>query len=124
MYVAVITFKDVNQKDRSGFFCLSHNLHPLSLLVLLPPVAVAAPPVAVAVPPVAVTITVTFPVEPKTELSREVLSASNCPDTRPKPGKRKGVYGIIVSEGQPEMKPGGITKHVVYLQVRLKSIMI
>ena len=29
-----------------------------------------------------------------------------------------------VSEGQPEMKPGGITKHVVYLQVRLKSIMI
>jgi hypothetical protein len=29
-----------------------------------------------------------------------------------------------VSEGQPEMKPGGITKHVVYLQVRLKSIMV
>ena len=59
----------------------------LSLLVLLPPVAVAAPPVAVAVPPVVVTITVTFPVEPKPELSREVLSVSNCPDTRPKSEK-------------------------------------
>jgi hypothetical protein len=25
-----------------------------------------------------------------------------------------------VSEGQPEMKPGGIAKHVVYSQVRLQ----
>ena len=27
---------------------------------------------------------------------------------------------LSVSEGQPEMKPGGIAKHVVYSQVRLQ----
>ena len=39
------------------------------------------------------------------------------PNSMLRPGE---LYYPPVSEGQPEMKPGGITKHVVYLQVRLK----
>ena len=44
----------------------------LSLLVLLPPVAVAAPPVAVAEPPFALTITVTL-LPPVPELEKLLL---------------------------------------------------